>query len=49
LKPACPAKVGVHDEWVLSFEVIPIMNSPELIDIAAGKVCIHFKIPKPER
>uniref|UniRef100_A0A0C9RNJ6 leucine--tRNA ligase n=1 Tax=Wollemia nobilis TaxID=56998 RepID=A0A0C9RNJ6_9CONI len=43
-KPALRAKFGVKDEWVLPFEVIPIINIPEFGDKAAEKVCIDLKI-----
>lgn len=37
-KPAFRAKLGVKDEWVMPFEVVPIINIPELGDNAAEKV-----------
>ncbi|XP_057969814.1 leucine--tRNA ligase, cytoplasmic isoform X2 [Malania oleifera] len=43
-KAALRAKYGVKDEWVLPFEIIPIINIPEYGDIAAEKVCIDLKI-----
>ncbi|KAF6142493.1 hypothetical protein GIB67_039457 [Kingdonia uniflora] len=43
-KPALRAKFGVKDEWILPFEVIPIINIPEFGDKAAEKVCIDLKI-----
>ncbi|KAF6143370.1 hypothetical protein GIB67_001314 [Kingdonia uniflora] len=42
-KPALRAKFGVKDEWVLPFEVTPIINIPEFGDKAAEKVCIDLK------
>eukprot|EP00252_Welwitschia_mirabilis_P016916 TRINITY_DN37672_c0_g1_i1.p1 TRINITY_DN37672_c0_g1~~TRINITY_DN37672_c0_g1_i1.p1 ORF type:complete len:1138 (+),score=208.54 TRINITY_DN37672_c0_g1_i1:127-3540(+) len=43
-KPALRAKFGVKDEWVLPFEVIPIINIPEFGGKSAEKVCIDLKI-----
>jgi leucyl-tRNA synthetase len=43
-KPALRQKFRVQDEWVLPFEVIPIINIPEFGDVAAEKVCIDLKI-----
>ncbi|GJP49314.1 hypothetical protein CLOM_g8539 [Closterium sp. NIES-68] len=43
-KPALRAKFNVKDEWVLPFEVIPIINIPEFGDAAAVKVCQDLKI-----
>ncbi|OVA14860.1 Aminoacyl-tRNA synthetase [Macleaya cordata] len=43
-KPALRAKFGVKDEWILPFEVVPIINIPEFGDKAAEKVCIDLKI-----
>ncbi|CAI7866339.1 unnamed protein product, partial [Closterium sp. NIES-54] len=37
-------KFNVKDEWVLPFEVIPIINIPEFGDAAAVKVCQDLKI-----
>ncbi|KAG5520348.1 hypothetical protein RHGRI_033052 [Rhododendron griersonianum] len=46
-KPAFRAKLGVKDEWILPFEVIPIINTPEFGDKAAEKVCLDMKIKSP--
>ncbi|KAL7258615.1 hypothetical protein ACSBR1_004686 [Camellia fascicularis] len=43
-KPAFRAKFGVKDEWVLPFDVVPIINTPEFGDKSAEKVCIDMKI-----
>lgn len=43
-KPALRAKYGVKDEWVLPFEIVPIINIPEFGDKPAEKVCIDLKI-----
>ncbi|XP_008788336.1 leucine--tRNA ligase, cytoplasmic [Phoenix dactylifera] len=43
-KPALRSKFGVKDEWVMPFQVIPIINIPEFGDISAEKVCIDLKI-----
>ncbi|KAI8022552.1 Leucine--tRNA ligase, cytoplasmic [Camellia lanceoleosa] len=43
-KPAFRAKFGVKDEWVLPFDVVPIINTPEFGDKSAEKVCLDMKI-----
>ncbi|KAL7227967.1 hypothetical protein ACSBR1_022776 [Camellia fascicularis] len=43
-KPAFRAKFGVKDEWVVPFDVIPIISTPEFGDKSAEKVCIDMKI-----
>ncbi|KAG6522920.1 hypothetical protein ZIOFF_020076 [Zingiber officinale] len=43
-KPALRSKFRVKDEWVLPFEVIPIINIPEFGDKSAEKVCLDLKI-----
>ncbi|KAG6554492.1 hypothetical protein Mapa_003870 [Marchantia paleacea] len=43
-KQALREKFGVKDEWVLPFELIPIINIPEFGDKAAEKTCIDLKI-----
>ncbi|KAJ4717550.1 leucine--tRNA ligase, cytoplasmic-like [Melia azedarach] len=43
-KPAFRAKFGVKDEWVLPFEIVPIINIPEFGDKSAEKVCNDLKI-----
>ncbi|XP_059632174.1 leucine--tRNA ligase, cytoplasmic-like [Cornus florida] len=43
-KPAFRAKFGIKDEWVLPFEIIPIINTPEYGDKAAEKICTEMKI-----
>ncbi|KAM0952721.1 putative leucine--tRNA ligase [Dioscorea sansibarensis] len=43
-KPALRAKFGVKDEWVLPFEVVPIIHIPEFGDKPAEKVCVDLKI-----
>ncbi|PIA61472.1 hypothetical protein AQUCO_00300759v1 [Aquilegia coerulea] len=43
-KPALRAKYGVKDDWVLPFEVVPIINIPEFGDKSAEKVCLDLKI-----
>jgi leucyl-tRNA synthetase len=43
-KPAFRAKFGVKDEWVMPFEIIPIINIPEFGDKPAEKVCNDLKI-----
>ncbi|PON97504.1 Leucyl-tRNA synthetase, class Ia, archaeal/eukaryotic cytosolic [Trema orientale] len=43
-KPALRAKYGVKDEWILPFEIVPIINIPEFGDKAAEKVCVDLKI-----
>ncbi|XP_060670143.1 leucine--tRNA ligase, cytoplasmic isoform X1 [Ziziphus jujuba] len=44
MKPAFREKYGVKDDWVLPFEIVPIINIPEFGDKAAEKVCIDLKI-----
>ncbi|KAK2970584.1 hypothetical protein RJ640_022821 [Escallonia rubra] len=44
LKPAFRAKFGVKDEWVLPFDIIPIISTPEYGDRAAEKICTEMKI-----
>lgn len=43
-KPALRAKFGVKDEWVLPYDVIPIINIPDIGDKSAEVVCIELKI-----
>ncbi|KAI4380440.1 hypothetical protein MLD38_006631 [Melastoma candidum] len=43
-KPAFRQKFGVKDEWVLPYEIIPIINIPEYGDKSAEKVCKDMKI-----
>ncbi|XP_020245845.1 leucine--tRNA ligase, cytoplasmic [Asparagus officinalis] len=43
-KPALRSKFGVKDEWVLPFDVIPIINIPEFGDKAAEKLCVDLQI-----
>ncbi|KAG6781884.1 hypothetical protein POTOM_011269 [Populus tomentosa] len=43
-KPAFREKYGVKDEWVVPFEIVPIINIPDLGDKAAEKVCLDLKI-----
>nr|GMC75352.1 leucine--tRNA ligase, cytoplasmic-like [Ipomoea batatas] len=43
-KPAFRAKFGVKDEWVLPFEIVPIINHPDFGDKSAERICIEKKI-----
>ncbi|GIL94940.1 hypothetical protein Vretimale_1053 [Volvox reticuliferus] len=43
-KPKLREKYGVKDEWVLPFEVIPIIEIPGFGNTAAVKVCEDLKI-----
>lgn len=43
-KPKLREKYGVLDEWVLPFEVIPIIDIPGFGDMAAQVVCEELKI-----
>jgi leucyl-tRNA synthetase len=43
-KPAMREKFGIKDEWVMPFEVIPIINIPEFGDTSAVTVCEELKI-----
>ena len=40
-------KVGVKDEWVLPFEIVPIINIPDIGDVAAETVCQQLKVNGP--
>ena len=44
LKPSFRAKFGVKDEWVLPFDVIPIIIHPDYGDKPAEKICTQMKI-----
>ena len=41
---ALRSKFGVKDEWVLPFEVVPIIHIPGFGDKAAESVCTDLKI-----
>ena len=43
-KPKLREKYNVLDEWVLPFEVIPIIDVPEYGNMSAVKVCEDMKI-----
>ncbi|KAL2508186.1 ATP binding [Forsythia ovata] len=43
-KPAFRAKFGVKDEWVVPFEIIPIIRHPDFGDKSAERICIEKKI-----
>ncbi|KAM3284485.1 leucine-tRNA ligase, cytoplasmic [Capsicum chacoense] len=43
-KPAFRAKFGVKDEWVLPFEIVPIIHHPDFGDRSAERICIEKKI-----
>lgn len=43
-KPAFRAKFGVKDEWVMPFEIVPIINHPDFGDRSAERICIEKKI-----
>ncbi|EPS70061.1 hypothetical protein M569_04699, partial [Genlisea aurea] len=43
-KPAFRAKFGVKDEWVLPFDIVPIINHPDYGDRSAEKICVEKKI-----
>ncbi|XP_047325118.1 leucine--tRNA ligase, cytoplasmic-like [Impatiens glandulifera] len=43
-KPAFREKFGLKDEWVLPFNIIPIINTPEFGDKSAEKICLDMKI-----
>ncbi|GFR47083.1 hypothetical protein Agub_g8770 [Astrephomene gubernaculifera] len=43
-KPKLREKYGVKDEWVMPFEVIPIIDIPGFGNMAAVKVCEDMKI-----
>ncbi|MCI22928.1 leucine-tRNA ligase, partial [Trifolium medium] len=43
-KPAFREKFGVRDEWVLPFEVLPIIEVPHFGNKCAETVCLQMKI-----
>lgn len=43
-KPKLREKYGIKDEWVLPYEVIPIIDIPGFGTAAAAKVCAEMKI-----
>ena len=43
-KPVLRAKFGIKDEWVLPFEVIPIISTPEFGNKSAEKICKDYGI-----
>ncbi|CAD6249899.1 unnamed protein product [Miscanthus lutarioriparius] len=43
-KAALRAKYGVKDEWVLPYDIVPIIHIPEFGDKSAEKVCHDLKI-----
>ncbi|KAL0910696.1 hypothetical protein M5K25_018777 [Dendrobium thyrsiflorum] len=43
-KEGLRSKFGVKDEWVLPFDIIPIINIPDFGDKSAEKVCHDLKI-----
>lgn len=43
-KPALREKFGIKEEHVLPFNPIPIINIPEMGDLAAVKACDEFKV-----
>ncbi len=46
-KPDFRAKYNIKDEMVMPFEVIPIIEVPELGNIAAQTACQTFKVKSP--
>ena len=46
-KPEYRHKLGVKDEWVVPFKVVPIIHIPEIGDVAAETVCAEFKVKGP--
>ncbi|KAI3879279.1 hypothetical protein MKW92_048286 [Papaver armeniacum] len=43
-KKALREKFGVKEEWIMPFQVVPIINIPEFGDKSAEKVCMDLKI-----
>ncbi|KAL6504463.1 hypothetical protein OROGR_026386 [Orobanche gracilis] len=43
-KPAFRAKYGVKDEWVMPFEIVPIIDVPPFGNKCAESVCLQMKI-----
>ncbi|KAF7810405.1 leucine--tRNA ligase, cytoplasmic [Senna tora] len=43
-KPAFRAKYGVKDEWILPFEIVPIIEVPQFGNKCAETVCLQMKI-----
>ncbi|KAG5509593.1 hypothetical protein JKF63_06298 [Porcisia hertigi] len=46
-KPDYRAKLGIKDEWVVPFSMVPIINIPELGDEGAKFMCEKLKINGP--
>ncbi|KAA8495692.1 Leucine--tRNA ligase, cytoplasmic [Porphyridium purpureum] len=43
-KPALRQKFGVKDEWVLPFEPVPIIDTPDFGPLAAVTACEQYKV-----
>lgn len=43
-KPEWRAKLGIKDEWIMPFEVVPIIDIPGFGDRAAETICKELKI-----
>ncbi|XP_019423387.1 PREDICTED: leucine--tRNA ligase, cytoplasmic-like isoform X2 [Lupinus angustifolius] len=43
-KPAFREKFGVKDEWILPFEIVPIIDVPPFGNKCAERVCLDMKI-----
>lgn len=46
-KPAFRAKFNIQDHMILPYDIIPIIEIPELGNIAAPKVCGDLKVKSP--
>lgn len=43
-KPKLREKYGIADEWVMPYDVIPIIDIPGFGDVAAQVVCEQLKV-----
>eukprot|EP00727_Mastigamoeba_balamuthi_P002940 m51a1_g12643 putative leucyl-trna synthetase (1011) ;mRNA; r:111-3323 len=46
--PECRKKAGVEDDWILPFELVPVLRVPEYGDVAAEALCRELRISGPD-